>query len=205
MGRLENLLAVQSLVVVDGMLDGTLGSTLDSTASAAPGGPAPSRPAPGGPPGHATSEAAALVTLRAHADQGVGWLSRVLGLTDSGATRLVQRLVSAGLVEQAAGDDRRGRSLRLTPAGRTRADEVLASRRHRVAAVLSPLSAAERAILEGLLETVVTALAHDRPTALRTCRLCDRAACGGPTGDQCPLEHTVPAAGPPRRPRRDPA
>ena len=60
MTRLENLLGVQALAVVDRMTAG------------------------------APSESAALVTLLAHPGHGVGWLADVLGLTDSGGTRLVE-------------------------------------------------------------------------------------------------------------------
>jgi len=164
MARLENLLGVQALALVDRM----------ATA--------------GSPP----SEAAALVTLLAHPDCGVGWLGDVLGLTDSGATRLVERLVAEGLLRRQSGRDARTRTLRLTAQGTRRARRVLADRRRELESVLAPLSEAERRTLERLLEKVVAGLTEERMAALRSCRLCDRDAC---YADQatCPLHHTVPA------------
>lgn len=166
MPRLENLLATQALAVVDRM--------------------SPDAP----------SEPAALVTLLAHPGRGVGWLADVLGLTDSGGTRLVERLVADGLLHRRAGADARSRVLRLTPRGERRARQVLAEREREVARVLSPLTPAERQTLERLLAKVVAALADNRPEALRTCRMCDRDACAA-GARQCPLEHTVPPGGAP--------
>lgn len=166
MSRLENLLGVQALALVDRI--------------SATGTPA--------------SESAALVTLLAHPDQGVGWLSEVLCLTDSGATRLVERLVAAGLLRRRPGADGRTRVLRLTAAGRRTATRLLAERHERLEQVLAPLGDTERRTLERLLEKMVAGLADDHPAALRTCRLCDRDACNSAQA-ACPLQHAVPTAG----------
>ena len=166
MARLENLFGVQALAVVDRI-----------AASDA-----------------ASSQDAALVTLLAHPDCGIGWLAGVVGLTDSGATRLVERLVASGLVRRRAGADARSRTVRLTAAGRRQSRRVLAARERELAGCLEPLSPAEQRTLERLLEKVVAGLTDDRSTALRCCRLCDRDACvSGRVG--CPLRHTVPAGG----------
>src|SRR5687767_8729489 len=101
MTRLENLLGAQSLALSDRLLDA------DVSGAAMPG-----------------SERAALVTLLAHPDQSVRWLGDVLGLTSSGGTRLVDRLVAAGWVTRTAGDDARRRQLRLTRSGSARARTV---------------------------------------------------------------------------------
>ena len=162
MARLENLLGVQALALVDRM-DGV---------------------------GALPSESSALVTLLAHPGHGVGWLAGVLGLTDSGATRLVERLVASGLVRRRPGTDARARTLTLTAAGRRAAEQVLAARADAMADGLATLSAAERRTLERLLGKVVSGLADDLPTAMRCCRLCDRDACGD--GAPCPLQHTNP-------------
>lgn len=149
---------------------------------------------PPGPPAGPASERAALVTVLAHPDRPVSWLGSVLGLTSSGVTRLVDRLVTAGWVTRTSGTDARRRSLALTAAGRERAHAVLHARRAALADVLDVLSAADRAELERLLALLVAGLADDRPVALRVCRLCDRTACAA--GDtECPLEHTVPDRG----------
>jgi DNA-binding MarR family transcriptional regulator len=166
MSRLENLLGVQALALADRIVA----------------------------TGISASESAALVTLLAHPDHGVGWLSEVLRLTDSGATRLVERLVAAGLLRRRAGTDGRTRVLTLTAAGRRTATRLLAERQERLAEVLAPLGDAQRRTLERLLEKMVAGLADDHPTALRTCRLCDRHACNAERA-ACPLQHTVPAPG----------
>jgi DNA-binding MarR family transcriptional regulator len=163
MARLENLMGVHALALVDRMVAG-----------------------------QAPTERAALVTLLAHPGSGVGWLADVLGMTDSGGTRLVERLVADGLVARRPGTDARSRVLELTSQGRRRAREVLAAREHELARALAPLTEAERRTLERLLAKVVSGLTDDPSTALHVCRMCDREACGVTSG-RCPLIHTSPA------------
>jgi DNA-binding MarR family transcriptional regulator len=160
MTRLENLLGAHALAIVDRMAAG-----------------------------EAPSERAALVTLLAHPGSGVGWLADVLGLTDSGGTRLVERLVADGLVVRRPGLDARSRVLDLTPQGRNRAREVLTTRERGLARALAPLTDAERRTLERLLAKVVSGLTDDLPAAMQVCRMCDREACGVRQG-RCPLGHT---------------
>ncbi|ALG10548.1 MarR family winged helix-turn-helix transcriptional regulator [Kibdelosporangium phytohabitans] len=167
MSRLENLLGAQSLALADHLMEA------DIDGAAMPG-----------------SERAALVTLLAHPDRSVRWLGDVLGLTSSGGTRLVDRLVAAGLVTRTAGEDARSRQVRLTRSGRLRARKVLKSRQAVLAAAVGALSAQERDQLESLLDKMVSGLAETRLPALRVCRLCDRDACA-PQDRQCPLQHTV--------------
>lgn len=165
MSRLENLLGAQSLALADRLLDADIGPA---------GGDMPS------------SDRAALVTLLAHPGQTVRWLGDVLGLTSSGGTRLVDRLVAGGLVTRTAGGDARQRQLRLTRSGIARARAVLRARQAVISEALSSLSDEERGQLEKLLEKVVNGLAVTRLPALRVCRMCDREAC-----DLCPLQHTT--------------
>jgi DNA-binding MarR family transcriptional regulator len=167
MARLENLLGAQALALADRLL------------TAIPAGSA-----------MAGSERAALVTLFAHPSRTVRWLGDVLGLTSSGGTRLVDRLVEAGWVTRTAGADARQRQLRLTRSGRARAREILRSREAVLTEVVGVLSAQERDQLETLLDKVVTGLAATRLPALRVCRLCDRDACRS-DDRQCPLEPTT--------------
>ena len=166
MDRLTNLLGAQALAVSDLLLGAERGSR------------------------EAVSERAALVTLLAHPGRPVSWLGAVLGLTSSGVTRLVDRLVAAGWVSRTPGTDARSRRLALTVEGRERAEAVLRDRRAALADVLAPLSAPDRAELERLLQLLVGSLADARPRALQVCRLCDRAACASGAAE-CPLEHTV--------------
>ncbi len=69
--------------------------------------------------GQSQSAAVALSALHHFADGAtVDKLRRVLGLTPSGAVRLVDRLQDAGLVErERGGADKRALALRLTPSG----------------------------------------------------------------------------------------
>ncbi len=127
-------------------------------------------------------------SLLAHPGQTVNWLEAVLGLTSSGVTRLVERLAVAGWVQRRTGEDGRRRQLALTVAGTARAESVLGGRRAALADALAVLSPPARATLEVLVDKVVAGLAEDRLAALRVCRLCDRAACGG---TDCPLQHSV--------------
>jgi len=121
------------------------------------------------------SSAAAVVVL-ASGPVGGTELGRRIGLTQSAATRLVDSLVSAGL---AARSSRAGRTVlvSLTDSGRRVAEELLAARAETLTAVLSALSADERARLGGLLETLLARLYGDIGSADLMCRLCDRSAC----------------------------
>ena len=170
MARLENLLGAYSLTVTDRVLD-----DLSDGLSA--------------------SDQASLVTLLAHPDRPVSWLGEVLGLTSSGATRLVDRLVRAGWVTRNESADSRERILRLTASGKRRARRALRERDDILAASVAELTDVERATLEKLMERLVTGLATTRLPGLQTCRLCDRAACA--TGEHsCPLDHTAPRGDP---------
>jgi MarR family transcriptional regulator, negative regulator of the multidrug operon emrRAB len=135
------------------------------------------------------SRDAALVHLQAWPGGSIEDLRRVLRLSQPAAVRLVDRLAADGLLERRAGRDARTRSLQLTPAGDAEAGAVLDRRGEALEALLAPLAEDERARLTPLLERLVSTLAHDRPGALTTCRLCDRGACT--SGPGCPLEHTA--------------
>ena len=138
------------------------------------------------------SEQASLVTLLAHPDQPVSWLGEVLGLTSSGVTRLVDRLVARGWVTRTPGTDARHRRLRLTSAGTKRARLLNRDREAVLTDAVAGLSAADRADLERLLDSLVGALHDDLMSTIHTCRLCDRTVCRS-SGLPCPLDHTVPA------------
>jgi DNA-binding MarR family transcriptional regulator len=165
MARLENLLGAWSLTVTDRMA------------------------AAGRQAGLSASDQAAVVTLLAHPDRAVSWLGEVLALTSSGATRLVDRLVGAGWVARSPGGDARERRLRLTATGEEVARSVSRARREALTECLSPLDDRMRAQLERALERMLAASTDALPTAMRTCRLCDRSACRA-GGHDCPLGHT---------------
>jgi DNA-binding MarR family transcriptional regulator len=105
-------------------------------------------------------------------------LRRVLGLTSSGAVRLVDRLESAGLVERREGDDGRTTFVALTAAGLRTARRVADARARVLADALAPLAASERRTLDALLGKVAVGMMRE-PGAVRwTCRLCDTETCG---------------------------
>lgn len=170
MPRLENLLGALSLTVADRLR----GAGADHGMSA--------------------SEQASLVTLLAHPDRRVSWLGDVLGLTSSGVTRLVDRLVDRGWVTRSPGTDARQRRLQLTASGTARARILLRERDQVCGEALASLAGADRAALERILERLVGGLHQELAPALRTCRLCDVGVCNA-AGQECPLHHTVATDG----------
>ena len=167
MGRLENLLGALSLTVSDRAVG------------------------PGLAAGMSATDQAALVTLHAFPGRTTSWLGRVLGLTSSGSTRLVDRLVAAGWVRRAAGDDSRQRRLSLTAEGAARSEQLQEARQAMLTECVAPLDAHDRVQLEPVLERLVSSLTTSHLSALTTCRLCDRGACRE-KDVACPLDHTIP-------------
>jgi MarR family transcriptional regulator, negative regulator of the multidrug operon emrRAB len=164
--RLANLLGVTALAAVDRMR-----AAVESELTR--GGSAP----------------AALVHLHAHPGESVEALRRVLGISQPATVRMVDGLVAGGLLERRPGPDRRTLALHLTAGGEAAATRVLERRAAGLGELLAVLEPHEQAALLPLLERIVSSLAHERPGALSTCRLCDRAACTRAPG--CPLEHTA--------------
>jgi DNA-binding MarR family transcriptional regulator len=78
--------------------------------------------------------------------------TRTLMITSSGATKRLDRLERAGLIERSPDPhDRRGTLIGLTPAGRKMIDDVTEAHLDNERALLSALTAAERQELAGLL------------------------------------------------------
>lgn len=131
----------------------------------------------------------ALVAIDMHPGQSIDTLARVLGLTGSGAVRLVDRLAAQGLVERRAGSDGRARALHLSRTGKRTVRRLLDRRERALLDALSVLSAEEQEQLTPLLEKLLQGLAPDRVRARGICRLCDVAACRA--GARCPLDLDV--------------
>lgn len=136
--------------------------------------------------GQTGGAAAAIVVIAARPGCSIEYLRGPLGLSQPGATRLVERLVTAGWVDRAGAPGRRGLELRLTPDGERVFDELLLARRAAVSAVLAPLDTAQQAQLGELLETLLAARVGDRADLERLCRLCERRVCR-----QCPVGHAL--------------
>jgi MarR family transcriptional regulator, negative regulator of the multidrug operon emrRAB len=124
----------------------------------------------------------------------VGRLADVLGLTHSGAVRLVTQLERDGLAERHEGADRRRVEVRLTAKGQSRAQVARAARDDVITGATSGLTSDERESLEALLDKLVSAQVASRVEQRRGrqngawwCRTCDFAACGRPEG-RCPAQ-----------------
>src|SRR3954447_23204436 len=131
MDRAANLLGAVALRVTDGMA---------SEISAAAG--------QGGRPGAETAAVALSALHHFLRAPTIDRLRQVLGLTSSGAVRLVDRLEAAGLVRRGTGADGRTTTVALTAAGRRAARRVVAARERVLQDALDVLSPAERATFE---------------------------------------------------------
>jgi DNA-binding MarR family transcriptional regulator len=133
-----------------------------------------------------TTDAAALVSLAQFLDGAtLDRVHRVLGVTPSGAVRLVDRLERNGLVRRDAGPDGRSRAVRLTDEGRDRARDAQAARAAYLSSLTAALSAEKVDVLRGLIGTVMTGVVAHKDGGAWTCRLCDLTACRRPQGE-CP-------------------
>jgi DNA-binding MarR family transcriptional regulator len=142
---------------------------------------------------------AALVVLGHQPGLSNDALSRLLDLTHTGTVRVIDRLVSDGLVErQTSRRDRRGVALRLTQAGEASRREILGAREAVMRRLVDRLGAREQAALAALLGELLRGMSRDDTHKLRICRLCDGVACR-----DCPIH--VPVAsndvGPEKEPR----
>jgi DNA-binding MarR family transcriptional regulator len=149
--------------------------------------------------GQGGTAAAALSALHHFLDRPtVDTLRRVLGLTPSGAVRLVDRLAEAGYVTRGPGEDGRSRAVLLTRKGRQAAARVSAARAQILNEALHDLTPEERDTLHALAGRVVATLVHRKLTNGKaadrgwTCRLCDVVACGRDEGD-CPTANAARA------------
>jgi MarR family transcriptional repressor of emrRAB len=114
-------------------------------------------------------------------------LRRIVGLTHSGAVRLVDKLAADGLVERRPGADQRSVAIWLTPAGRRVARRILAQREAALETALADLPAGDRAALVRAAERLLPQLVGAPDAEPRICRLCDTDACGRPRG-HCPVQ-----------------
>ena len=143
--------------------------------------------------GQSVSAAAALSAMHHFLDRPtLDQLRSVLGLTHSGAVRLVDRLVEAGLVTRGPGPDGRSRSIILTSAGRQVAERVSATRAAVLRDALEDLSPDERDTLHALMGRVMASIVRAKDGGAWICRLCDVAACGQPDGE-CPTANAAAA------------
>lgn len=144
------------------------------------------------PAGGRSDSAAATLSALYHfpGPLTVDRLGQVVGLTHSGAVRLVDRLVGAGLVERAPGTDRRSRSVRLTASGRRTARRVSDRRIAYLTSLLAGFSPAEIGALHELLAGVMGQVVEHKRGGAWICRMCDLQACGRAAGN-CPAANAA--------------
>lgn len=135
------------------------------------------------------SEVGALLTCLSLGEIGVGELGKVLGLTGSGAVRLIDRLEHDGLIVRQA---RQGRSVsvRLSALGWHRALELRRRRLEAIEDLVGSLSVNERAQLTDLLDKLLHNAGLDAATARTVCRFCDHRRCDG---EVCPVGRSLRA------------
>ncbi|MCU1428530.1 MAG: transcriptional regulator, MarR family [Actinomycetia bacterium] len=168
--RTANLLGALSLVVTDRVADEISGES-----------------------GHSDSAATALSAMHSFLERpSIDRLRQVLGLTSSGAVRLVDRLEAAGLVRREVGADARSTAVALTPAGRRAAARVATSRAQVLGDALSTLSPAERRQFDSLISKVIVQFVRGPGAQRWMCRMCDTEACGQPAGT-CPVTRAARA------------
>lgn len=136
--------------------------------------------------GQSPTSAAALSALTEFLDRPtVDQLRKVLGLTPSGAVRLVDRLAGAGLVTRGAGSDGRTRSVTLTERGKRLAAEINSARRRVLDEMLDGMTTPERETLHGLMSRVMANAVQLKDGGAWICRLCDLETCERGLG-RCP-------------------
>lgn len=144
------------------------------------------------------SATTALLALHEFLDEThIGQLADALGLTHSGAVRLVTQLEAAELAARTTGADRRRVQVKLTARGRRRAAAARTARDTVVAGATRGLTDDEAVALEGILAKLVEARVATRIEARREgqsgswwCLTCDFTACGRPEG-RCPAQATA--------------
>jgi MarR family transcriptional regulator, negative regulator of the multidrug operon emrRAB len=125
-------------------------------------------------------------------------LAHAMGLTHSGAVRVIDRLVDAGLVERRDGRDGRSLSIVLTATGRAASRRISAARASAIEATLAGLDADDRRALLQFVESLVATVTIERLDARARgdepagwmCRMCDFSACGRPQGE-CPAANAA--------------
>lgn len=131
---------------------------------------------------HAGETPAAVVVIGYGPGLSNDKLRRILGLSHPGAVRLVDRLVSDGLVERRQGATKREIALHLTPRGAAVRQELLRGRLAAVGALVEPLGEAEQETLAGLMHRILSAMETSEMERYTLCRLCDDRVCR-----DCPL------------------
>jgi DNA-binding MarR family transcriptional regulator len=114
-------------------------------------------------------------------------LRRVLGVTSSGAVRVVDGLEAGGLVTRRAGADARVSSIAMTAKGRRAAARISEARARVLAELVAALDHEQRARLAPLVDALLMALVQPSVAGPAMCRLCATEVCGAARGRPCPV------------------
>jgi MarR family transcriptional repressor of emrRAB len=131
---------------------------------------------------HAGETPAALVIIGYGLGPSNDQLRRILRLSHPGSVRLVDRLVSDGVVERRQGRDKRAIALHLTKRGMVLREEMLKERLTALRPFLLPLTEQEQAVFTALLEKILSAVGTTDVERCTICRLCDDGVC-----TDCPI------------------
>jgi DNA-binding MarR family transcriptional regulator len=135
------------------------------------------------------SDAIVLSALNQFLDRPtIDLVRRMLGLTSSGAVRLVNRLERSGLVRRESAEDGRATTVLLTRAGRRAARRVCDARTESLKAAIAVLSPEDRRAFEELVARVLVGMRRGPESVRWICRFCDLDACGWRDG-RCPLRN----------------
>lgn len=138
--------------------------------------------------GQSGATPAALTYLLQEPGAGVDQISGPLGLTQSAATRLVDRLERDGKARREPGANGRKVSVHLTSEGTREAKRLLELRSGLMRDAMSVLQPHERTVLTGLLERMLAHLTTDAAHGQRICRMCALDAC---PKQSCPVDTAV--------------
>ncbi len=139
--------------------------------------------------GRSLSHEAALVAIHNHPNETIDVLSKVLGLTHSGAVRLINTLEQEGLIARKKSvQDARSVVLCTTQEGSERVAEILSSREAAIVKVLDHFSEEQKQSFTKLLEVAMGNLTDKQSEARRICRLCNEGVC---RKLGCPVEGSI--------------
>ncbi|MFI6462628.1 MarR family winged helix-turn-helix transcriptional regulator [Streptomyces sp. NPDC050528] len=127
--------------------------------------------------GQSGATPAALTYLLQEPGAGLDRIAGPLGLTQSAATRLVDRLERDGKARREPGANGRKVSIVLTPEGTREAEALLELRSGLMSDAMSVLRPHERTVLTGLLERMLAHLTTDADHGQRICRMCSLDDC----------------------------
>ena len=137
---------------------------------------------------HVGETPAALVVIGYNLGPTNDQLRRILGLSHSGTVRLVDRLVSEGLVERREGRDKREIALYVTKRGKTLREKILKARIAAINPLLDSLSSDEQEMLGTLFHKMLSSLETTEVERSNLCRLCDDRVC---TNCPIPVDKTL--------------